>query len=205
MLLALSVAPLFGQAESGTVVGAVSDQAGASVAGATVTVLNTGTGFARPLTTNEQGQFTANNFPPGQITITVEKAGFNKLVRSGILLTAADAITINLQLHVGDVQQSVEMSATAPLLEAQSAAVSNLVDIRQLAELPINTRQFTALTALASGAYVGSAGNLSGAVYGLRATNNFSVNGSQASNNSVLIDGMVNAGLWLNNNVMSPT
>lgn len=205
VVLALAAVQVFGQAESGTVVGAVSDQAGSSVAGAAVTVLNTGTGFTRTLTTNDQGQYTAINFPPGQITITVEKSGFNRLVRSGIQLTAAEALTVNLQLQVGDVQQSVEVRATAPLLEAQSAAVSNLVDNRQLAELPINTRQFTALTVLSPGAYVGSSGNLAGAVYGLRASNNFSVNGSQASNNSVLIDGMVNAGLWLNNNVMSPT
>jgi tetratricopeptide (TPR) repeat protein len=102
----------------------------------------------------------------------VEKSGFKKLVRSGIELTAADAITVNLQLQVGDVQQSVEVTGTAPLLEAQSAAVSNLVGNRQLGELPINTRQFTALTILAPGAYVGSAGNLSGAVCGLRASNN---------------------------------
>lgn len=135
----------------------------------------------------------------------MEKSGFKKLVQSGTQLTAAQALTINLQLQVGDVQQSVEVAAAAPLLEAQTTAVSNLVDNRQRSELPIATRQFTALTLLAPGAYVGSAGNLSGAVYGLRASNYFSVNGSQASNNSVLIDGMVNAGLWLNNNVMSPT
>jgi hypothetical protein len=138
----------------------------------------------------------------GSLTITAEREGFAKLVRSGVQLTAADTLTVNLQLMVGDVKQSVEVTSAAPLLQSQSAAVSQLVDNRQVLELPLSGRQFTSLIALAPGAYVGSAGNLGSAVYALRGNSNYSVNGSQADNNSYLIDGLVNAGLWINNMVI---
>jgi hypothetical protein len=141
----------------------------------------------------------------GSLTITAEREGFAKLVRSGVQLTAADTLTVNLQLMVGDVKQSVEVTSAAPLLQSQSAAVSQLADNRQVLELPLNGRQFTSLIALAPGAYLGSAGNLGSAVYALRGNSNYSVNGSQADNNSYLIDGLVNAGLWINNMVIVPT
>ena len=203
--LLLSATALFGQAQSGTVVGTVTDQSGSVVPEANVTIVNDGTQFTRIVTTNAQGQYSANAFPTGALTITVEREGFAKLVRSGVQLTAADTLTVNLQLKVGDVQQSVEVTSAAPLLQTQSAAVSQLVDNRQVLELPLNGRQFTSLIALTPGAYVGSAGNLGGAVYALRGNSNYSVNGSQADNNVYLIDGLVNAGLWLNNLVIVPT
>src|SRR5712692_1608092 len=203
--LLFSATALFGQAQSGTVVGTVTDQSGSVVPDANVTIVNDGTRFTRLVTTNAQGQYSANAFPTGSLTITVEREGFAKLVRSGVQLTAADTLTVNLQLKVGNVTQSVEVTSAAPLLQTQSAAVSQLVDNRQVLELPLNGRQFTSLIALTPGAYGGSAGNLGGAVYALRGNSNYSVNGSQADNNVYLIDGLVNAGLWLNNLVIVPT
>src|ERR1700752_3051015 len=102
VLLAFSLTSyLFGQAESGTIVGLVTDQAGAVVPGATVTLMKEGTRFTRSVTTNKNGQYTASNFPTGMITATVEHPGFQKLVRSGIVLTAADKLTVDLPLSVG--------------------------------------------------------------------------------------------------------
>src|SRR5512136_423177 len=99
---------LFGQAESGTIVGVVSDQAGSVVPGATVTLTNEGTQFTRVATTNTSGQYNASSFPTGRITVTVQHPGFQKLVRSGIELTAADTLTVDLRLTVGNVQETVE-------------------------------------------------------------------------------------------------
>src|SRR5690348_16752277 len=97
---------LFGQAQSGTVVGTVTDQAGSVVPDANVTIVNDGTQFTRVVTTNAQGQYSANAFPTGALTIRVERQGFATLVRSGVQLTAADTVTVNLELMVGDVKQS---------------------------------------------------------------------------------------------------
>jgi len=149
---AFTAAPqMFAQA-LGNVVGTVTDQVGATVPGAAVTILNEGTKFVRSTITNESGQFAANSFPTGRITVTAEREGFQKLVRSGLELTAADTITVNLQLSLGSVQQSVEVQAEASLVQSQTATVSTLINSTQTLEMPLNERSFTNLLQLTPGA-----------------------------------------------------
>src|SRR6516225_653421 len=103
-----SITPwLFGQAESGTIVGTVTDPAGAVVPNATVTITSVATGLSRLVVTNTNGQYRADAFPTGALTATAEQTGFQKLVRSGLTLTAGDVLTVNLQLTVGNVQETV--------------------------------------------------------------------------------------------------
>src|SRR5262245_25624843 len=111
----------FGQALSGTVVGTVTDQADAVMPNATVTLVHEGTQFTRSTNTNASGQYAAYSFPTKRLTVTVEHPGFQKLVRSGVELTAADTLTINLQLNVGNVQETVQVTSEAPLLQSQTA------------------------------------------------------------------------------------
>jgi len=204
--LALAAAPaLFSQAQSGTIVGAVTDQAGAVIPAAKITLVNEGTQFTRVATTNASGQYVAYSVPTGAYTVTVEQAGFQKLVRSGIRLTAADTLTVDLQLRVGSLQETIEVTAETPLLQSQTAAVSALVTNQQIVEMPLNGRTFTALLKLSPGAQTGSSGNLTNSPYAMRGDVNVSVNGSSAQNNSYLIDGMVNRNLWLSTLIMVPT
>ena len=121
-LLASSL--LLGQAESGTIVGTVTDQAGAVIPGVNVKLVQDATQFTRTVTTNANGQYVASSFPTGMITITVEQAGFQRLVRTGVQLTAVDVLSVDLQLEVGSVQQTIEVNSEAPLLQSQSATVS---------------------------------------------------------------------------------
>lgn len=87
--LLLLVSPaLFGQAQSGTIAGTITDPAGAVISAAKVTLVNEGTNFTRSVGTNESVQFVAYSVPTGAYSITVEQSGFQKLVRSGIQLTA---------------------------------------------------------------------------------------------------------------------
>ena len=134
--------------------------------------------------------------PTGSYSLTVEHPGFQKLVRSGIQLTAADTLTVDLELRVGSVQETVEVTETAPLLQSQTHTVSSLITNQQIVEIPLNGRTFTALLRLSPGAYAGSSGNLTTSPYAMRGDVNISVNGSSAQNNSYLIDGMVNRNLW---------
>jgi Carboxypeptidase regulatory-like domain len=198
---------LFGQAESGTIVGTVTDQAGSVVPGANVTVVNEGTQFTRVLTTNNNGQYDAEFFPTGRITITVEHPGFEKLVRTGVVLTAADTLTINLQLTVGNVQETLEVTAEAPLLQLQTAAVTTLINNTQMLETPLNGRMFTQLIELSSGASPTTPGMTLGGLtgYGMRINSTVSINGATAQNNSYLIDGIYDIGLWVNNAIIVPT
>lgn len=196
---------LLAQGTNGTIAGQVTDQGGAVVPGAKVVLRNEGTTFTREVFSNTEGQYAAYAMPPGQYRLTVEHPGFQKLIRTGVELTSADAITVDLRLAVGDVQQTVEVTAAAPLLQSQTAMVSSLVTNEQMVEMPLKSRTFTSLVLLGPGAYAGSAGNLTTSPYAMRGDVNISVNGSSPQNNSYFIDGMVNRNLWLSTLIMVPT
>jgi hypothetical protein len=204
--LALSLASsLFGQAESGTIVGVVRDQGGAVVPGATVTLVNEGTHFTRSVVTNQVGEYTAYSFPTGRVTVSVAQAGFQKLVRSGIELTAADTLTVDLALTVGNVQETVQVTGEAPLLQSQTAAVSSLISNQQIIETPLNGRAFTQLMPLSTGAAPTTSNMQATVGSGQRSNVAISVNGSVANNNTYLIDGFDNRDLWINYLIMVPT
>ena len=204
-LSAIFVFAVSAWAQSGSIVGTVTDQAGAVVPNAAIALTNEETKFTRTVQTNSAGQYVASSIPTGNYRVSVEVAGFQKLVRTGILLSAADTVSVDLQLSVGNVQQTLEVEATAPLLQSQTAAVSQLVTNEQILEMPLNGRTFTSLVLLTPGAHAGSSGNLTTSPYAMRGSTNISVNGSSAQNNSYLIDGMVNRNLWLSTLIMVPT
>ncbi len=141
--------------------------------------------------TNDRGQYTAQFFPVGPIRITVERPGFQKLVRTGAALTAADILTVDVQLAAGNVQQSVEVNGAATVLQTQSQAVSSLVTNQQITEMPLNQRIFTQVLQLMPGATSSTPNPQAGGTYGLLASNAYSINGSQSSNNSYLIEGCI--------------
>lgn len=192
--------------DTATITGTVSDPSGASVADAQVTLVNAATQFTRVVTTNSNGEYVASSIPTGEYSISVLKPGFEKLVRSGAILTAASTLTIDLQLAVGSQTRTVSVNATTPLLQSQSAEVSGLVDRQQMVSLPLVSRDFTDLVLLTPGAHVGSASNLAegGSPYSMRGGADFSVNGAIAAGNSYLIDGIYNRNLWLNTLVIVP-
>ena len=206
-LLLFLVFPLAAHAQqTGSIAGTVRDTSGAVIPGASLTLLNKGTQFHRVVMTNDTGEYVAASLPIGDYTITVDKTGFQKLDRSGINLTAATTITVDLQLAIGSEAQTVDVTAEASLLQAQSGTVSNLVDSAQIVNLPLATRNFADLVLLTPGAHAGTAGNLGegGSAYSIRGGVNFSVNGSMAAGNSYLIDGLYNRNQWLNTQVMVP-
>jgi hypothetical protein len=205
ILATLLTGEIYPQALSGTIVGTVTDQTGAVIPGVNVKLVNEGTQFTRVALTNASGQYVAYSVPTGGYTITVEHTGFQKLVRTGIRLTAADTLTVDLSLTLGSVDQTLEVTAETPLLQSQTAGVSSLVSNQQMLEMPMNGRTFTSLLKLSPGAYTGSSANLTNSPYAMRGDVNISVNGSSAQNNSYLIDGMVNRNLWLSTLIMVPT
>jgi Carboxypeptidase regulatory-like domain len=192
--------------DTASIVGVVSDPSGASIAGAEVTLVNDATGFTRVVETNASGEYVASSIPTGTYSITAVKAGFQKLQRSGVVLTAANKLNVDLQLEIGSQTQTISVTETAPLLQSQSSEVSSLVDSRQMVTLPLVSRDFTDLVLLTPGAHVGSASNLQegGSPYAMRGGANYSVNGAIAAGNSYLVDGIYNRNLWLNTLVMVP-
>ena len=204
-LLSLLSITLYSQ-NSATIAGMITDPSGATIEGAKVTVVNTGTQFTRTVESNASGQYVVPSIPTGAYTVSAVRTGFQKLERSGIDATAANTIEINLQLTVGSETQSVSVTASAPLLQSQTAAVSNLVGSQQIVQLPLVSRDFTNLVVLSPGAHAGASSNLTegGSPYAMRAGANYSVNGSIPQANSYLVDGIYNRNLWLNTLVMVP-
>ncbi len=204
LLTAGFVCMLFGQAASGTVSGTVTDNTGAIIPGASVTVTNEGTGFTRTVTTNQNGQYVAEFFPIGRIRITAQKTGFTTLERRGAELTAADILTVDLQLAIGSVQQSVEVTAEGTLLQTQTQAVSSLVTNQQITEMPLNQRIYTQVLQLMPGQTASTPNPQASGTYSGLASNSYSIDGAQSSNTAYLIDGLYNRGNWDNNIAMSP-
>src|SRR5262249_29321410 len=198
-------AVLFGQAQNGTVVGTVTDEAGSVIPNASVHIVNEGTQFTRTVATNDSGQYVATSFPTGRITLRVEQPGFQRLVRSGVELTAADTLTVDLRLVIGSVQETVQVTGEAPLLQSATAAVSTLITNQQIQDTPLNGRSFIQLLQLSSGAVPTTPG-MPTSIGGrnMNATASVAVNGSIFANNSYLVDGMFNKELWLNGVVLAP-
>ncbi len=198
--------PAFSQAASGTIVGTVTDESGAAIPDVSITLRNTETGFSRSVSTNSLDQYVVAAIPTGTYSVAAEKTGFGRLLRDGFQLSAADTATVNLALRLGDLKQTVKVTGSTPLLEAQNADVSKFIDNRRIVEMPLNGRTFTALRLLTPGAHVGSSGNPGNEVScSMRGSVNYSVNRASAQDNSYVIDGMVHRNLWLNTLIMVPT
>lgn len=210
ILLILIFATALGSAafaqQTANIVGTVKDKTGAAIPGASVTLTNTGNSAKRTVTTNQDGEYNASSLPVGPYVIDAEAPGFEKLNRSGITLSTAATLSVDLVLQVGSETTTVDVTTHPPLLESQSGTVSNLIDSKQMVDLPLVTRNFTDLVLLTPGAHVGSGANLAegGSAYSIRGGADYSVNGSIAAANSYLIDGLYDRNQWLNTLVMVP-
>jgi hypothetical protein len=195
---------LLGQAASGTVNGTLTDAGSAAVPDVSVTVTNEGTGFTRTVTTNQNGQYVVEFFPIGMIRINAQKAGFAKLERRGVELTAADVLTVDLQMAIGSVQQSVEVTAEGTLLQTQTQAVSSLVSNQQIQEMPLNQRIFTQVLQLMPGQTSSTPNPQASGTYGGLASTAYSINGAQSVNSMYLLDGLYNKNAWIETIAISP-
>jgi carboxypeptidase family protein len=140
----------------GSITGRVVDNGGAAVANATVTVTNAATNVSSSTTTNESGDYTALYLIPGPYTVTVEASGFKKAVRQNVEIRVGDKLQVNLQLEVGNVSDTVNVTSDAPLLETNTATAGQVIDRRRISELPLSDGNPFTLTRLAPGiGYVG--------------------------------------------------
>src|SRR5689334_21440130 len=185
---------LAAQSSTGEIGGQVADETGAAVAAARATLLNTGTGQSREFQTDDSGAYQFTQLVPGAYRLTVEKAGFRKTVREGIVLQVGQHDRIDARLSVGAVTESVEVKAEAPLLEVSDAALGQVIENRKILELPMNGRNIVSLAVLSTGVVPGSGfggGIPSGRAALLQAsTSNLVINGSMAAQSDVLIDGV---------------
>lgn len=199
------------QTDTGRLQGTVTDPQGAAIAGATVKVTNTGTGREVSVTTNETGFYTISALPPGNYRVEASQSGFKKTVRE-LELQIAQIGTADLQLNVGDVTQLVTVEAGSPVIDSADSAIGEVVEGRQVAEMPLNGRNFTQLALLVPGV---TRGNPTGAATG--ANNNaetyrfgqsggaaLAVNGLRPQNDNFILDGIDNNESLVNTIVFFP-
>lgn len=150
----------FAQSDLGRISGFVKDPSGATVPNAKITVQNN-SGLSRQTTTNEAGYYTVTNVPAGLYTITAEAAGFQKYQSANNKLDPSSNLAVDVNLVVGAVTQTVEVSAAAVQLQTESASVQQLVTRQQIDALEINGRNPIFMANLVPGTRGGTLANLS--------------------------------------------
>jgi hypothetical protein len=151
-ILLLSAGTLYAQISTATLTGSVTDATGAVVAAATVQAKNNSTQLVRSATADGNGEYVIPDLPPAHYTITVHAAGFKTYIVPDIELLVAQRAQINVKLEVGLVDQSLTVSAVAPIIDTSSAAVGQVVDTTTVDRMPLNGRSFWQLTSLTPGA-----------------------------------------------------
>jgi outer membrane receptor protein involved in Fe transport len=141
----------YGQTATATLSGVVSDEAGAVISGAAVTVKNTRTGVARSATTDEAGRYNLVNLEPGSYDLRVEARGFKTAVRSDLVLTVGGAASVNISMSVGNVTETVVVQAGEQLIEPTKVEVSRVIEARQIESLPNIGRNFVDFVKLSTG------------------------------------------------------
>ncbi len=182
------------QRDLGTLTGTVTDAQGAAVPNAKVSIINTATNVSYDTVTNGSGVYSRPALNPGTYTVTVEAAGFQKAQQSNVIVNPGAPVAVDITLQVGEASQTVEVTATAPLLQTETPALGSTLNAAQVAELPLGgQRTFSFLARMTPGvltAEPGARGAQGGdfSANGVRSTgeNNFLLNG--VDNNVNVID-----------------
>ena len=195
-LLALPWACL-AQDITGSIIGTVTDQTGAAVPGAKITITNMDrNAIVRATVSSKDGDYVAALLDVGKYSITVEAKGFKKSTQTNITLNVNDKLTVNTKLEIGDVQQEITVeSGITQQVALQSAEQSTTVNGTQIRELALITRNYEQLVSMMPGVSAASTDQLYVGVSlpsGSTATIPFSINGARNSMNAWLVDGADN-------------
>lgn len=182
-----SSATIQAQATSGTAVGTITDATNAAVVGAQVTLTNNGTGDMRTANTNSTGGYQFVNVSPGNYKLEVQAPGFKRFTQTSVTVQVGSSTRVDVALQVGAVDQSVEVTTQAALLETQQATVGQVVEGRSVTEMPLNGRNVLNLVALAPGVVPLQNVQSSDAATGMR--------GTFAGGNYMISGGIPNAGV----------
>jgi len=181
LLTAMFALSAVAQAPTATMVGRILDPTRAAVPGATIKVRDIGTNQIRTTQSLETGDYTISGLQPGHYEVSVEMAGFKTARQRELELEADQTARLEFQLDVGDVEQSVEVAATLPLLNTETSSRGQVITPTEITEMPLNGRDFNDLAFNVAGVQPAEQ-NAKGSPY--------VVNGARADSTNVLIDGL---------------
>jgi hypothetical protein len=193
LFLALSFSA-FGQVERGVIAGRVTDSTGGVAVGARVTVLHTGTNISFETMTDETGSYIAPSLTLGTYDITVQMEGFRTQTHRGIVVEIGQRVRADFSLQVGQVTETVDVSAEVPLIQSETSTVGTVIAAKTIEDLPLNGRSFIGLLTLSSGITSGTPGRLLNGrgTQVARGASAFSSNGMRDTSNNFLVDGIDN-------------
>ena len=193
--------PLFAQVKSSAITGTVTDQSGAVLSGAKVTVTEQSTNTITATQTNGQGQYTVPYLPIGNYTLEVVASGFRTYRRTDISLGGAVTARQDVSMAVGNTTQSVEVEATALAIQTENATVSNAISHETIQNLPNINGNSLYYATLESGV-IGTPQQLTSTNLGIgyrdrRDMSGMRINGGQLGSNDVTLDGIsVQGAAW---------
>jgi hypothetical protein len=180
----------------GTISGTVRDEKGAVVPKAEVSIQGAGNGISRTVNSDDNGFYLATSLPPGRYSVSTAPSGFKKTVAADVDLHVTENKTVNLDLQVGQVSETVTVSSDAAPVETRSGEVSSLITEKQVTELPLNGRNYAQLALMVPGVspvtQAGAGGAFGTAGTGLDSHVDMSVNGNQSNANMWTVDGVNN-------------
>lgn len=143
--------PAFPQGNAGRIMGTVFDQSGGVVAGATVSVIDVDRGVTRTLTSDDAGEYNAPNLTPGNYTVRAEAKGFKKLERQNVVVEVGKEVRVDLTVQPGEQEQTVTVTEAVPLVETTNATLGGTLENKEIADLPLNGRDYQNLMGLRPG------------------------------------------------------
>ncbi len=181
----------YSQGTTGTFTGTVTDQSGAVVPGATITITNQATGVKYNLTSNNAGVYFVTSVPPGHYTFEAKKQGFQTYSTQNVEMTVDYTQRLDIKLTVGSETTTVTVEAAAPLVSTEAGRLSNVVEGSTISNMPLNGRNIYELMQLVPGAINSGQVDFEAGANGAQ-TN---INGTRANFNGFLLDGLSNKGL----------
>ncbi len=191
------------QTNTGQIKGMIKDGTGAVVPDCAVSVTNTASHIKYDLVTDHSGQFQFPSLPVGEYTLRVTANGFRQLNKSGIDLHLGQVIDLNLELEIGELSAVANITTADGLLATSTGEVSEVIDKKRVAELPLNGRQFLQLALLSEGVVRPPGGTRGAALQ--QAGELVNVAGQRSGHNIYLIDGVKVTDEYFNNLVISPS
>jgi hypothetical protein len=179
------------------IIGIITESSGGLVPGAKVTAVGEDTGGRREVTSNVQGLFTVPALLPGNYRLEVEKQGFKAVIRTGIVLEVNQVLRLDVSMTLGAVSERIEVTAAAPLVDAGTSSLGQVIEQKAISDLPLNGRNFVQLAILGpgvTGVGFGSGGTIMNGTRpaDLRPGSEIFSNGNREGSNNFLMDGVDN-------------
>lgn len=191
----------------GEITGNVNDPSGAALVGAEITITNLATNQMRQVITSSGGNFTAPFLVPGRYKLEAKAPGFKSAVAAERTLQVGDVLRVDFDLQVGAVTESVQVSASAEMLQTANTATGTVIEQKRIVELPLNGRNYLQLVRLSPNvsAEMPAGGQANGRQGGERSNQALSIAGMRQQYNRFTLDGVENTDVNFNTFMVRPS